>query len=93
MITFRVDDINHCFKEVATGDICDTEVVRIRRKNILTKSYKEKLAIVEEFISRVNPYQKPEPLRFNLRGYAKYLKEHNISGKNVNEDIIKRFQY
>ncbi len=32
MITFRVDDINHCSKEAATGDICDTEVVRIRRK-------------------------------------------------------------
>jgi uncharacterized protein involved in tolerance to divalent cations len=59
----------------------------------MNKSYKEKLAIVDEFISRVNPYQKPELLRFNLRGYAKYIKEHNISGKNVNEDIVKRFQY
>ena len=58
-----------------------------------TKSYKEKMAIVDEFISRVNPYQEPEPLRFDLRGYAKYLKEHGISGKNVNEDIVRMFQY
>lgn len=57
------------------------------------KSYKEKMAIVDEFISRVNPYQKPESLRFDLRGYAKYLKDHNISGKNVSEDIVKMFQY
>ncbi|MBQ6025648.1 MAG: hypothetical protein IJL20_08600 [Lachnospiraceae bacterium] len=58
-----------------------------------TKSYKDKLAIVDEFISRINPYQKPEPLRFDLRGYAKYLKEHNLSGKNVDENIVKMFQY
>ena len=69
MITFKVDDIIPCIKEVSTGDIYDT------------------------FISRINPYQKPEPLRFDLRGYAKYLKEHNISGKNVDENIVKMFQY
>ena len=37
MITFRVDDIIPCIKEVATGDIYDTEVVRIHRKSILSK--------------------------------------------------------
>ena len=37
MITFKVDDIIPCIKEVSTGDIYDTEVVRIRRKSILSK--------------------------------------------------------
>jgi len=37
MITFKIDDIVPCLKEVATGDIYDTEVVRIRRKSILEK--------------------------------------------------------
>ena len=37
MITFRIDDVIPCIKEVSTGDIYDTEVVRIRRKSILSK--------------------------------------------------------
>ncbi len=37
MICFIVDDIVPCLKELATGDIYDTEVVRIRRKSILEK--------------------------------------------------------
>lgn len=37
MITFKIDEIVPCIKEVATGDIYDTEVIRIRRKSILEK--------------------------------------------------------
>lgn len=44
--------------------------------------FKEKQ--VEEFINRVNPYEKPEPLNIDLRSYPKYLKEQNIDGKKPN---------
>lgn len=37
MINFTVDDIVPCLKDTATGDLYDTEVIRIRRKSILTK--------------------------------------------------------
>lgn len=37
MINFTVDDIVPCLKETATGDLYDTEVIRIRRKSILAK--------------------------------------------------------
>lgn len=56
------------------------------------KSYKEKMTIVDEYLSRFDPYKKLEPLKFDLRGYAKYLKENNISGKNVSTDVVKMFQ-
>lgn len=53
--------------------------------------FKEKQKIVEAFIKRVNPYEKHEPLSIDLRGYAKYLKEHNIDGKKPN-DIVEMFK-
>ena len=37
MITFEIDEIVPCIKDTETGDIYDTEVVRIRRKSILSK--------------------------------------------------------
>ncbi|MDO5441911.1 MAG: hypothetical protein Q4F55_05095 [Bacillota bacterium] len=55
------------------------------------KSSKEKDAMVREYIERVNPYKPLEPLKFDLRGYAAYLKEHSISGNNVPESVVKQF--
>lgn len=37
MITFMIDEFTPCLKEVATGEIYDTEVVRIKRKSYLAK--------------------------------------------------------
>ncbi len=56
------------------------------------KSFKEKQQIADEFINRTKPYAPQGTLKFDLRGYAKYIKEHNISGKSVPEDVVKRFQ-
>lgn len=46
--------------------------------------FREKQQMVETFIKRVNPYEKPEPLNIDLRGYTRYLEEHNIDGKKPN---------
>jgi len=37
MITFYIDELLPCLKEVATGEIFDTEVVRLKRKSFLAK--------------------------------------------------------
>ncbi len=37
MITFKIDEFTPCLKEVETGEIFDTEVVRIKRKSFLDK--------------------------------------------------------
>lgn len=37
MITFTVDEIVPCLKELETGDLYETEVIRIKRKSILSK--------------------------------------------------------
>lgn len=37
MITFKIDELTHCLKEVKTGKILDTEVIRIRNKSFLSK--------------------------------------------------------
>ncbi|WP_034452972.1 hypothetical protein [Butyrivibrio sp. AE2032] len=37
MITFKIDDLTPCLKLVETGEIYDTEVIRIKRKSVLQK--------------------------------------------------------
>ena len=37
MITFYIDELLPCLKEVATGKIYDTEVIRLKRGNFLNK--------------------------------------------------------
>lgn len=37
MITFKIDEFTPCLKKVETGEIFDTEVVRIKRKSFLGK--------------------------------------------------------
>ena len=56
-----------------------------------TRLSSTKQNIVEDFISRVNPYEKITPLNFDLRGYSEYIKANNISADNVTSDIMKKF--
>ncbi len=37
MITFKVDEVIPCLKDTETGEIFDTEVIRIRRRSFLSK--------------------------------------------------------
>ena len=57
-----------------------------------TKSFSEKQKLVDDFNARIRPYEEHENLRFDLRGYAKYLKEHGLHGKEVPAEILKMFQ-
>ena len=41
MITFCIDEFSPCLKEVSTGEIYDTEIVRIKRKSFLSKFNKK----------------------------------------------------
>lgn len=41
MITFRIDEFTPCLKKVETGEIYDTEVVRLKRKSFLSKFNKK----------------------------------------------------
>ena len=38
----------------------------------------EKDVLVREYIKRTNPYKPLEPLKFDLRGYAAYLKQEEM---------------
>lgn len=37
MITFKIDELTPCLKDTETGDLCETEVVRLKRKSFLSK--------------------------------------------------------
>ncbi len=57
-----------------------------------TLSFEQKNKLVDDFIRRVNPYEKQPGLSFDLRGYSKYVEEHNIPRNNVPESVMKMFQ-
>lgn len=56
-----------------------------------TMSFSEKQKLMDDFIERTKPYEKHESLNFDLRGYAKYLEENSISGKDVPKEVVERF--
>ena len=58
----------------------------------LMSAYKEKQQVADSFIEKLKPYDKITPLKFDLHGYAKYLKENEISGKNVPSDVVEKFK-
>ena len=57
-----------------------------------TKLSSTKQNIVEDFISRVNPYEKITPLHFDLRGYSEFIKANHISADNVTSDIMNPYE-
>ena len=55
----------------------------------MRKSDRDKL--VRDFIKRCNPYKKRKVPKYNMRGYAEYLKKNNIQGKDVTPEILAMF--
>lgn len=54
------------------------------------KSFKQK--IVDDFIRKVNPYEKPKPIAFDLRGYSKFISDNNLSASEITPEIMAQFQ-
>lgn len=44
-----------------------------------------------EYIPRVNSYEKMEPLKFDMRSYANYVRENGIPAYEVTPDSMKKF--
>lgn len=57
-----------------------------------TKLFNEKQKIVDDFIARINPYEKQPSLRFDFHGYAKYVKDHGLTNQTITESVMRRFQ-
>ncbi len=52
---------------------------------------KSKREIVEGYIKLVNPYEKPKPLNFDLRGYASYVEENGLKACEITPEIMQMF--
>lgn len=55
------------------------------------KTFREKQNIVEQFVSAVNPYEKQQNIHFDLRAYAKFIEDNNISASKVTNEILNKF--
>ena len=56
-----------------------------------TKSYNPHQKEVDIYLQTHNPYICPQPLKFDLRGYVAYVKEHKITDPNdIPDEMIQR---
>ncbi|MDO4179185.1 MAG: hypothetical protein Q4D21_08360 [Phascolarctobacterium sp.] len=103
MINFTIDELIPCLKDTTTGEIYETEIVRIRRKSFLSKfnkrtgwyvsgqmklSEKDNIQIFEDDESI---YNKEANLHYDLRKYAEYIKSHNLKAKDITPEIMNMF--
>ena len=52
----------------------------------------EKMAVADEFIARVNPYEKKEDtFSFDLRAYANYVEKNKIKPEDITTSIMMQF--
>lgn len=58
---------------------------------MIGQTKKSKNQIVDEYIKKVNPYEMPRPIAFDLRGYAQYIKANNLKGNEITPEIMNRF--
>ena len=54
-------------------------------------SYDERNQRASNFLKRVDPYKKQEPLNFDMKAYAAYVKEHNLSAGEISPEIMEKF--
>lgn len=52
---------------------------------------KSKRQIVEEYIKRVNPYEKQPAIAFDLRDYAAYVAEKGLKASDITPEIMQMF--
>lgn len=52
---------------------------------------KSKRQLVNDFIKRVNPYEKPQPIAFDLRGYAAFVVQNGLKANEITSEMMKRF--
>lgn len=48
-------------------------------------------ATAEKFISENNPYKKREPINFDLRAYSSYVRENNLTARQITPQILEKF--
>lgn len=57
-----------------------------------TMSFKDKQDIIDRYIESVPPYEQLTPLQFDMRGYADYVRENNLSIEEIDDTIYARFR-
>ena len=55
-------------------------------------SFKEQQKLIDEYTSRNDIYATHKPFNFDLRGFAEYVKTHNIPHMDIPSEIVAMFQ-
>lgn len=47
--------------------------------------------MAEDFIKRINPYEKHQPMNYDLRAYVNYIREHNLKIEEITPELVNLF--
>lgn len=47
--------------------------------------------IIDQYIERIGLYEEQQPIAFDLRGYAAYVKEHKLKASEITMEIMQKF--
>lgn len=56
------------------------------------KKFDEHEKMMDEYISKHNPYEKYEPFKFDLRGYSEYIEKHNLKKEDITIELTNKFR-
>jgi hypothetical protein len=50
-----------------------------------------KQEIIDEYVKKVEIYEKPKPIKFDLRAYSAYILKNNLKVSDITSDILQKF--
>lgn len=56
----------------------------------VARDYNQK--VVDDFIAVHNPYNQRKTIGFDLRAYAKYIRDHNLKASEITPEIMDKFK-
>ena len=57
------------------------------------RSYNEEMKAVDHYTEEIGLYEEKEPLRFNIKAYARYMMEHGLKDPDeVPEEVMESFR-
>ena len=65
-ISVYIDGFTPCLKDNATGELIDTEVIRIKRSSFLEKYNKKAQTIKNQYLKRYKKYETVQNKLYNL---------------------------
>ncbi len=58
----------------------------------MSKKQDEKQKFVDDYVKKVNLYEKQKPINIDLRAFARYVRENHLSNDMITPETVKMFE-